>query len=102
MFIRRISSRLLLLLSVFFIANAHAECVATSIGQVFCSPPNGGITINSIGQVLCGPGQCVTNSIGQTLCSSQPGGGATINPLGGIVCVGGCVPGNPSLCQSPR
>ena len=92
----------LLSLYVFLIVNANAECLTTQLGQVFCSPPNGGIVINRIEQVLCGPGQCATGPLGQTMCSAQPGGGVSVTPLGQIVCVGGCVPGNRSLCQSPR
>jgi hypothetical protein len=94
---------LVLLFSLFATSVAYAQgsCIQSSSGQVFCAPPGGGIGINSVGQVLCGPGQCVTNNLGGIICSSQPGGAATISNMGQVVCVGGCVQANASYCQKP-
>lgn len=77
-------------------------CIADSIGQIYCSPPNGGIMKDSIGQVVCGPGQCVKNSIGQIICSSQSGGYSAISSIGQVVCTGGCEQASQSACQRPR
>ncbi len=76
-------------------ASAFAQgCAVNSLGQVICAQPGGGAAVNSIGQVKTGPGQCVTNSIGQVMCSAVPGGGAAVNSLGQAVCAGGCVNGH--------
>jgi hypothetical protein len=77
-------------------------CTTDSIGQIYCSPPNGGIMKDSIGRVVCGPGQCIKSSIGQIICSSQPGGYSAITSIGQIVCTEGCQQASQSTCQRPR
>lgn len=102
MSIRVSSFALLIALVISSAAHAQGGCTQNSIGQVICAPPGGSAQTNSIGLIVCGPGQCVVNSIGQVICSSEPGGGAMINSIGQVVCVGGCVQGSPSYCQTPR
>jgi len=77
-------------------------CIKDMIGQVVCSPPVGGIAVDSIGRILCGKGQCLQDSIGQVVCSSQLGGYAATDSIGQVVCTGGCVPASPAYCQRPR
>jgi len=101
MSLNRLISIFLMLASLFFMVESYAECLTIN-GQVYCSPPNGSIKLNQVGEILCGVGQCVTNSLGQMLCSSQPGGSAIIAALGNTLCTGGCVPASASLCQIPR
>ena len=84
-----------LFISVFFLirfANANG-CAENSIGQVICAPPGGGAAANAIGQVVTGPGECIMDSIGRVMCSSQSGGGAALDSLGRVVCADGCVEG---------
>jgi hypothetical protein len=91
-------------------SGAHAQaqqagqggCIADALGQIFCSPPGGGIQKNAIGQIFCGTGQCVSDALGQIVCSSQPGGYATKDLLGQVVCTGGCQQGSTWKCQRPR
>lgn len=69
------------------------------------APPQqvgGGAARDMIGQVMCGPGQCVRDMIGVVYCSSVPGGGATTDMIGKPVCVGGCVRGTAEYCRNPR
>lgn len=84
------------------VAYAHGGCVQNSVGQIICAPPAGSLQTDPIGQIVCGPGECVTDSMGQVKCSSQPGGGAMTNDRGKVVCVGGCILANTSYCQIPR
>jgi hypothetical protein len=83
-------------------AYAHGGCVQDSVGQIICAPPAGSLQTDPIGRIVCGPGECVTDSMGQVKCSSQPGGGAMTNDRGKVVCVGGCVLAKASYCQIPR
>ena len=53
------------------------------------------------GELLCGPGGCVTDQRGNILCSSQPRGAAMVDPQGIAVCTGGCVPANVNACIRP-
>ncbi|MBV5329957.1 MAG: hypothetical protein JZU65_20420 [Chlorobium sp.] len=84
---------------------------STDSCKYICSSPSdstplpiigGGVAKDLIGQVMCGPGQCVRDIIGTVYCSSVPGGGATIDIIGTPVCVGGCVRGTAEYCQNPR
>jgi hypothetical protein len=77
-------------------------CVLSSLGQPVCAPPSGGISADSLGQILCGPGQCIKSDLGQIVCSSVSGGGAVKTNLGQIVCVGGCTQASANFCVRPR
>jgi hypothetical protein len=74
-------------------------CIQVARGQVYCSPPNGGIMQESTGRVVCGPGQCVQLSRGRIVCSSQPGGYARIIAVGHAACTGECQQASVSACQ---
>jgi hypothetical protein len=93
---------LLTLLPLTSIVYADDSCAQNPFGQIFCAPPGGGAKMNSIGQIICGPGHCNTNSFGQVICSSVPGGGAMTNNFGQVLCVGGCLQGSASYCLSPH
>ena len=84
-------------------ANTHAyqRCIKNTMGQLVCSPKNGGIATNSTGQVVCGVGRCVTNSVGQVICSSKRGGSATKNSIDQVTCTDGCTQASPDLCKQP-
>jgi len=83
----------------FIPAVANAECAANSVGTVYCSKyTNGGATTNGVGAVACGKGQCRRNSVGSVKCSQVEGGGAAVNSVGMVKCVGGCEPGQNSMC----
>ena len=92
---------LLLVLSMTKVS-AHVGCLKDSLGKPFCAPPNGGIVRDSAGRIVCGLGQCMENSRGVAVCSSQPGGFVTRDSVSRVVCTGECVEGTPSLCQVPR
>ncbi len=96
------------ILAVAFSSNARADesyykslgaCAANSIGTVYCAPPFGGALQDSIGTVLCGPGQCARDSIGTVYCSSVPGGGAEVDSIGTVYCTEGCTRGSASYCS---
>jgi hypothetical protein len=74
------------------------------LGQVICAPPNGGISKNREGQIVCGRGECVRDPYsGQVLCSSRPGGLAEWDRQNWkFVCTDSCVEASASNCQPPR
>lgn len=74
------------------------------LGQVICAPPNGGISKNREGQIVCGRGECVRDPYsGQVLCSSRPGGFAEWDRHNWkFVCTDSCVEASASNCQPPR
>jgi hypothetical protein len=76
----------------------QGSCLQDFSGM-FCPPPGGGIARDGLGQVLCGPGECVRDGLGTVLCSSQPNGYAGKDRLGAARCIGGCVQGSQSYCQ---
>lgn len=82
-------------------AIAQHACI-TSIAGVVCPQPYGGIAVDSIGQILCGPGMCVKDGIGRVICSSTPGGSVGVDSIGMIKCVGGCIAGSARYCVSPQ
>ena len=104
-FVKSISFLMIILLCMKF-ANAQQPiqggCIRTTLGGAICSPPAGGIAVTSIGQILCGPGQCMTTTLGDVVCSSQPGGYIAVNSIGQILCTGGCVNASAGYCQVPR
>ena len=106
--IRNIGIASTLLFIFFGVTSATAQesgqggCLKTAIGGIVCSPPSGGIAVNTIGQIVCGPGQCTSNAIGQIVCSAQPGGYVAANAIGQIVCTGGCIQASAQYCQVPR
>ena len=77
-------------------------CLKSTTGKIYCSPPNGGIMMSSTHQIVCGPGQCIMDSVAQIVCSSQPGGYVSRNLAGQVVCTGGCEDASQSKCQVPK
>jgi hypothetical protein len=57
---------------------------------------------DNTGRIVCGHGQCMENSAGVIVCSSQRGGFVAKDAVSRIVCTGGCVEGSSSLCQAPK
>ena len=76
-------------------------CLLDSIDRPVCAPPNGGISRDSIGRVVCGKGQCVKDRIGRVACSTVPGGGAIPDSIGTPRCVGGCEEASEQNCVRP-
>ena len=66
------------------------------MGTAYCSPPGGG-AVNIMGTAYCGIGQCI-NIMGTAYCSNQEDCSA-INIMGNAKCTGGCVSGDPNLCE---
>ena len=84
------------------VALSHQGCEMNSLGKPVCAPPLGGIAKDKYGQPVCGNGQCLTNNLGNIVCSAQKGGYSTIDARGQTVCTGGCEPASASSCQSPK
>jgi hypothetical protein len=80
----------------------HEGCLENSKGAVICPPPMGGIAKNSLGEILCGKGQCMKTNSGSVQCSKQTGGYAYKDRLGRVVCTEGCEEGTEAMCQMPR
>jgi hypothetical protein len=78
------------------------RCLKDLLGNPVCAPPGGTIAHDLIGNLVCGPGHCLKNSLGQIMCSTQRGGVATTNTLGQVVCTGGCAPATAAACERPR
>jgi hypothetical protein len=70
---------------------SSAATRSRELPRMFCPPPGEGIAKDRLGQVLCGPGECVRDGLGKILCSSQPRGYAGRDLLGAVQCIGGCV-----------
>jgi hypothetical protein len=85
----------------FTIAFGHEGCLETSLGEIVCPPPMGGIAKNSLDKIVCGKGQCVKTNLGSIQCSKQTGGYAYINRVGHAVCTEGCEVGSSAMCQTP-
>ena len=80
-------------------SNAFAVCLQDNIGNVWCPKyPNGSIVKNSVGDVVCGKGDCRVDGIGNVQCSKTTGGGADFDTMGSVVCVGGCEPATKDMC----
>jgi hypothetical protein len=101
-----------------FAPAAVAQCVTDRFGNAFCPPPgggcvkeifdkvkcssaDGGILLNRFQAAECGPGQCVTNRLGEIFCSSAVKGYATVDGNGDATCTGGCIRGSASACVTP-
>ena len=84
------------------IAAAHQGCVNNSLGKPVCAPPIGDIVKDKHGKPVCGRGQCLADSLGNIVCSTQIGGYSSQDVRGRAVCTGGCVPASASLCQFPK
>lgn len=84
------------------IVDAHQGCINNSFGKPVCAPPMGGIVKDRLGQPVCGRGQCLANSLGDIICSSQTGGYSSKDARGKVVCTGGCVSASAALCQLPK
>jgi hypothetical protein len=101
-----------------FAPAAAAQCVNDNFGNAFCPPPgggcvkeifdkvkcsaaDGGILLNRFQQAECGPGQCITNRLGEIFCSKEAKGYATVNGNGDAACTGGCIRGSVSACVTP-
>jgi hypothetical protein len=84
------------------IAVAHQGCVNNSLGKPVCAPPIGDIVKDKHGRPVCGRGQCLADSLGNIVCSTQIGGYSSKDARGRAVCTGGCVLASASLCQFPK
>lgn len=83
-------------------ADSKSGCIEDSIGRAVCAPPLGTITGDSIGRVVCGRGECVTDQIGRVACSRVSAGGAIVDRIGRVQCVGGCEEARPNYCVRPE
>lgn len=82
----------------------HPKCLRDSMGQSFCAKwPRGVAVKNTLGEVLCAPGDCVLmedlNPVWQ--CSSVSGGWARML-ISGPKCEGGCVTPRVTDCDPLR
>ena len=94
-----LTQTLIVLMTSLLAFSAHATCKANSLGAVYCSKySGGGASVNSLGSVECGKGQCAVNSLGSVKCSKVQGGGAAVNGLGTVKCFGGCEDGSEYMC----
>ncbi len=91
----------MILAGIFTVASGHDGCLENFLGAVICPPPMGGIAKTSLGEIVCGKGQCVKTKLGSVQCSKQQGGYVYIDRLGHAVCTGGCEEGSSSMCQTP-
>ena len=73
----------------------------SNINDYICPPALGDMTVDIMGNFICGPGECVIQSDGKVKCSSQPGGMAVVDSTGKAKCVGGCVDGSNDMCVGP-
>lgn len=80
---------------------ATEHCVETTTGEIICPPPGGVVTVDVIGTVACGLGECRQNAIGQWVCSAEKGGHAGRDRIGQVLCTGGCRPPSQGLCETP-
>ena len=78
------------------------HCVEPVTEEVICPQPGGVVTVDTIGTVACGLGECRQNTIGQWVCSNERGGHAAINRIGQIVCTGGCRTASREFCEVAR
>ena len=83
-------------------ALAQAPVCVQMLNKVLCPPPNGGVTQDLSGKVVCGPGMCARGSDGKVKCASVPGGAVAMDLYGDVICVGGCVDGKESECVEPK
>lgn len=73
----------------------------STINDYICPPAMGDMTVDIMGNFICGPGECVIQSDGKVKCSSKPGGMAVVDSTGKAKCVEGCVDGSNDMCVAP-
>ena len=79
---------------------SHAEnCQTDAIGNIYCAPSNGTAIKDTLGEIVCAPGQCVNKIEGGHLCSNQQGGSVVIDQLSQIKCYGTCIEPTHRICQ---
>lgn len=84
------------------VVRAPQACLTTSAGQVICPPPNGSIAADAAGQAACGRGECMEESAGHWMCSTEVGGHVARSPAGKAVCTGGCEQASAGICESAK
>jgi hypothetical protein len=88
-------------------AMAQKQCLTATYGELVCPKDfGGGIATTRSGEIVCGPGACISSGgvYGQVYCSSIKGGGVA---RGGyldheVICEGGCIEGSASYCSVTR
>ena len=84
------------------LAIAYQGWLNNSPGKPVYAPPIGGIVKDKLGQAVCGGGQCLVNSPGNIVYSSQVAGYSLIDGRGRVLISGGCVPASAALCPFPK
>lgn len=82
-------------------SQSDSGCATNRSGELVCTTPGGGMKNDLYGELLCGPGNCVTDQRNNILCSGQPSGAASLDQTGNAVCSGGCVPATKEACIRP-
>ncbi len=78
-----------------------SNCTNLIDGGILCPPPMGTITMDQMGNFVCGPGQCAVDSRGRVMCSAKTGGAVAVDMRGEVLCVGGCLAASPAACERP-
>ena len=97
---RYVSLMTLLFICSTAFAQGRFGCTKDNLGHVVCAPA-GGVAVKDLWEVVCAPGQCVVDNLGNLRCSSEKGGGASRDNLGIPVCVGKCINPSKEYCEKP-
>ncbi len=79
----------------------HCVQLPDSRNSLLCAPPRGSLLKNEKDRYVCGPGQCLRQASGRTICSAVPGGAAALDSRDRGLCDGGCVEATEDQCVTP-
>jgi hypothetical protein len=77
-------------------------CAEDEFRRVFCAPAGGGTAVSTPAGVVCAPGHCATDNLGDLKCSKEMGGIVSKDDSGSVVCSGGCISPTKEFCHTPR
>jgi len=84
------------------VAAPNGGCAQDEFGRRFCAPTESGTAVNTPDGVVCAPGHCTTDNLGDLKCSGETGGGIAKDESGRVVCLGGCISPTKEFCLRPR
>lgn len=79
---------------------AETRCIADRYGDWFCSGAGGDALLDRHGAPVCGAGRCVTDILGEVMCSVEKHGSAALDRYNKAVCTAGCEPAKASNCKA--